>query len=403
MNENGQYDRRSFLGMLSAAGVALTAGPVLAACSSGGSSSGAAAGASVPPLGPGTSTIPLDVWTASTKTGLAPPVPRAVAGAMNTLNNSAFASLAKAMETACKNNGVPYSQSVANGDPQLNVQQLNTFLAKGVGGIYIWDLDVEAQRPIIKKFMEAGTATFTISNGPAFTPMVADEVRLGEAMAQPAVDWITSTMGGEAEVLLFNLDSQAGTRPHTQKIRDMLTALPGVKIVADVLWDIADPNFGFTTMNNTLQAHPNVKVCIGDDPVVASALSAVEAAKKVTPDMFFIGVGGSELALEKIKEGGAYHATVANAWPVMGYAAAQWSIDWIDGKEIPSLAELSFTILDSAAKIDEFLADMADPEAAFKNKLAQYQPAYGVISYETRDNYWNSTTPGADLATRPNG
>ena len=345
-------------------------------------------------VGSGVSERPSAPFQPSDEVGEKPPVPDTLAAAMNVVNAEVFAQTAEAMEQAAKDAGMDFTQTAADGDPNKNIEQLNTLLNRGVGAVFVWDLDIAAQRPVNKRLMDTGAAVFTLSSGPSTMPIVANQEDVGNAVADTVEQYITGELGGQAKVVLFNEDNLENIQPRYHPVRDRLAQLgSGVELVSDVTVDSADPDFGFTAMNSVLQAHPDVDVVIGVDPVLVSALKAVQAAGTDTSRMGFFGVGGDAAAFDEIRKGGPYKASFAFNTPIIGYAAGVWGADWINGKQIPSLLLVTPVALTNAAAIDEFSADLSDPAGAFENKRDAYLEPLGNISYETRQNYWNEEDP----------
>lgn len=362
---------------------------LLTACSvDGGADADAEAG-----VGPGIDTRPSEPFVPSDEVGEAPPVPDSLAAAMNVVNVEVFAATSRSMGLAAENAGLDFTETVADGDPARNIDQLTSLLNRGVGSVFVWDIDVAAQRPLVQEIMDTGAAVFTLSAGPSTMPMVANQGQIGTSMGEAAAAYIESELGGEAEVVIFNLDSLQNIKPRFDAVREVLGELPGVEIVADVLWDTADPDSGFTSMSTILQANPDVDVVIGIDPVVLSAMAAVEASGKDVNEMAFFGSDGDPQALEMIAEGGPYKVTYAFNFSIVGYAAGVWGADWIEGKTIPSLTIINAVQLDSADAIEQYNADVEDPQTAFEERLDTYLQPLGGISYETRTQYWNDTNP----------
>jgi ribose transport system substrate-binding protein len=362
---------------------------VTAACST---DEGAAAG-SPAPVGEGTPERPAAPYAPSDETGDKPDLPQAAAAAMNVVNTEVFAATSKAMEAAADEAGLSFTETVADGDAAKNIDQLNSLSNKGVGAVFVWDVDVAAQRPVVKQLMDSGAAVFTLSSGPSTSPMVANQAEIGAQIGRAASDYINEELGGEANVVLFNLDKLPNIKPRFDAIREELAKTPGAEVVADVLWDTADPDSGFKSMSSLLQKDPDVDVVIGTDPVVVSALRAFEAADISTDDLALFGSDGAPEALKLIREGGPYKATYAFNFPILGYAAGAWGADWLAGRQIPALTVIKAVPLTSADAIDAYEADVADPAAAFENNMDAYLEPLGNISYETRGDYWNSENP----------
>lgn len=316
-----------------------------------------------------------------------------VAAAMNVVNNEVFASTSRSMKQAADAAKLPFTQTVADGDPAKSVDQLNSLLNNDVGAVYVWDVDPAAQRPAVRKLMDGGAAVFTLSSGPSTMPMVGDQKEFGDSIGATVKKYINEKLGGKAKVVMYNLDKLANIKPRFDGIRSALASLPGVKIVSDVQWDTANPDSGFTTMSTILQATPDVNVVIGPDTVVLSAYKAVKANGKDLNSMAFFGQDGEPEALSLISEGGPYKATYAFNFAIVGYAAGVWGADWIAGKTIPSLTIIKPVLLDSADAIARYQADYKDPASAFSKRLDKYLQPLGGISFKTRMNFWNENNP----------
>ena len=82
----------------------------------------------------------------------------------------------------------------------------------------------------------------------------------------------------------------------------------GLKIVASQPGDF-NPDKGLTVMENILQAESDIDaVYTHDDDMAQGVVQAIRNAGR-DDEMFLTGVGGSQDAMEQIKEGGLYRAT----------------------------------------------------------------------------------------------
>lgn len=388
-NADGRVARRTLVPALLIGAMFFAAGCSVDAAPGAGDGDGAADSG----VGEGVSERPSEPFVPSDETGEAPPLDGGLAAAMNVVNVEVFAATSRAMGEAADEAGLDFTETVADNDPARNVDQLRSLQNQGVGAMFVWDVDVAAQRPVVRDIMDTGAAVFTLSSGPSTMPMVANQEQIGEQIAAAVTEYVDTDLGGEANVVIFNLDSLPNIKPRFDAIRDVLAEQDGVEVVADVLWDTGDPDSGFTSMSTVLQANPDIDVVIGPDPVVLSAMSAVEAGGFDVNAMAFFGSDGEPQALEMIAAGGPYKATYAFNFSVVGYAAGVWGADWLEGKTIPSLTIINAVQLDSPEAIEQYNADVADPAAAFDERLDTYLQPLGGISYETRQNYWNETNP----------
>jgi ribose transport system substrate-binding protein len=173
-------------------------------------------------------------------------------------------------------------------------------------------------------------------------------------------------------------------------MRDALMDMPGVTIAADISPTTVNKEGGAATMRTVLLAHPTVDVVLGADTVVLGALQALRDAGKARSDQFLGGIDGEPEAVEEIKKGGPYKASISLNSRVFGYAMGQHAADWLEGKSVPQAMDiLPFAL--TLANIGQYEADLADPGAVYANKARRdaYLKMYGNICYDTRERYVN--------------
>jgi ribose transport system substrate-binding protein len=353
--------------------------------------------------GPGASSgpfseMPTEPFKASTGDGKDTGLPKRVASNLNNIASPSYVDIANAMKEAVESRGMEYVQTVVGKhDAAKSVEQLTTLLNRGVGAVFVWDADPDAQRAVNKQLRDTGAGVFTLSAGPGTTPMAADFRQLGATLATSAVDFIKNKLGGKAEVAVFNLDSVAAVKPAWEALREQLTAIgPGVKIVSDVTDQPADPAFGLNTMASILQAHPGVNVVVGLDSTMYNAMQAMKNAGKDPATTFIGGMSGDPRVNDLIASGTSlYKASASFLLPMWGYAPGQWGADWIEGKNVPQLAVIKPFLLNSPESVQEFSADWDDPAGVYKDpaRFAKYMELFGTVNYANRTNIWSSTDP----------
>jgi ribose transport system substrate-binding protein len=358
----------------------------LAACGSSddGTSTGGPAGGGI------TKPVKLAPFQPSDKVGAKPDLPRRLALAMD--NDREFAqSIKHGLEAAAQERGLEFVSANANGDAAKDVQQLQQFLAQGVGALWVNPIDPAAQAPVMKQALDRGIAVLGVLMPPSTLQMNANQYTVGKALGDDAARYIEQQLGGRANVVILNQDSVEPVRPRFRAIRDVLETVPGAHVVADVEPSQTQKDSAFQTMSTILQKNPQVDVVLGADSVVLGAYAALRAAHKDNPKQYLGGVDGEPEALADIKAGGAYKASVALAPAVLAYAAGLSAADWLDGKTIPQAIDVRPALLNSPAAVDEFAADEDDPAGTFADqaKRDRYVALRGAISYDTRGKYLN--------------
>ena len=328
----------------------------------------------------------LKPFEANDKVGEIPDLPKRIAWA-NTSNAEFFLAITNSIQMAAEERGLEFITAIANDDSAKNIEQINTFLQRGIAALCIQPLDANAQAPLMQQAIDQGIAVLSLVTPPSTTQAVADQYKVGYTQGLAAAKWITENADGKAKVHYYNIDTIEVLLARHQGVLDgVKTAGEGVEIVSDVNAGAITNEAGFNTMNTVLQAHPDINVILGGDTLVLGALAAVEAAGKASENIYMSGIDGDAEALKKIRDGGPYKASFAFAYPMMGYAWGQYAADWIEGKEIPMVMQFNAIELNSAETIDEFEAAMGNVQETWQD-AAKYFTNLGNISYATRQNY----------------
>ncbi len=376
--------RRTILQGMMTIGAASIGMNLLAACVAPAAPAAAPAETAVADSGPDPKT--LEPFVASDTVGEKPDLPRRIAWA-NTSNAEFFLAITNSIELAAQERDLEFITAIANDDSAKNIEQISTFLQRGIAALCIQPLDANAQAPLMQQAIDEGIAVLSLVTPPSTTQAVADQYKVGYTQGLAAAKWITENLDGQAKVHYFNIDTIEVLIARHQGVLDgVKTAGEGVEIVSDVNAGAITNEAGFNTMNTVLQAHPDVNVILGGDTLVLGALAAVEAAGVASDKIYMSGIDGDKEALNKIRAGGPYKASFAFAYPMMGYAWGQYAADWLDGKEIPLLMQFNAIELNSAETIDEFEQAMADIKETWKS-ADKYFTNLGSISYATRENY----------------
>lgn len=382
----GSFSRRAFLQGMMWAGGAVAGANLLAACAAPIAPAPAAAPAAAPTADPGPDPKTFQPFQASDKVGEKPNLPRRIAWA-NTSNAEFFLAITNAIQMAAEDRDLDFITAIANDDSARNIEQINTFLQRGIAALCIQPLDANAQAPLMQKAIDDGIAVLSLVTPPSTVQAVADQYKVGYTQGAAAAKWITENLDGKAKVHYFNIDTIEVLIARHQGVLDgVKTAGEGVEIVSDINAGAITNEAGFNTMNTVLQAHPDINVILGGDTLVLGALAAVEAAGKAGEKIYMSGIDGDAEALKKVREGGPYKASFAFAYPMMGYAWGQYAADWLDGKEIPQVMQFNAIELNSAESIDAFEQDMANVRESW-TAADKYFTNLGSISYETRQNY----------------
>jgi ribose transport system substrate-binding protein len=335
--------------------------------------------------------FPAERFVRSDEAGEVPDLPARVAYA-NLGDAEIFSVWGDAMQSAAEARGLEYLTASADFDPATNVDQIHSFVNRGVAALLTPVLDAPSQRPAVLEAMEAGVAVFTVAFGPSTVQMLTDQYASGQAAAEAMVGYINTHLDGNANILMFNLDDREGIRPRYQAVRDVVAAAgDDINITVDQLGSPQTSEYGFEVMNTVLQSNPDVNVVIGEDAHVLGALAALQAAGTDHDERWLlVGIGGEQQALEEVADDTSpLKIDISFALPTIGVIPGRFAEDWLAGRAIPTVVAFNPIVLDSAETVDQFLTDMANPETLFDSpKQDTYLTMLGNISYQNRMSYY---------------
>jgi ribose transport system substrate-binding protein len=378
-------DRRSLL----RAGAGVLGGLSLigltGACSSGVNEGSGSSGGSVG----SPTTRPTDKFTRSEKAGAKSPLAHQLGLCMVQVEG-AIKQFADAATGAAARLGLETFTAVNASNSAKAVSQMNSFLQRQVGTMFVQDLNPAAQVPVIKNAINEGIGTFAF-NMPAHVQMTASQYEIGKQAAQGTLDYIAKHLDNQAKLVHFNFDYNEAVAPRDQGWREVMKGRPpGVEIVADIPGNPETQEKGNTAMASILQKDPDVNVVDGGDTLVLGALSALRAAGRGSdPNLALFGVNGDPQAVEEVKSGGPYKATYAFNFAILGTLLADMSDRWLKGLNIPQLVVVPAVPIDSPEAIEKYNRSIADPASIYETAEGTYFNLYGSTSYATRGTYFD--------------
>jgi len=298
--------------------------------------------------------------------------------------------VARGLALAAKDRGLEYRVAQANNEPAKMIDQVRAFLDAKVGALVIAPIDPPSMAPVLKQVIWSGAYVGAVVPPPATTVLNAPQYLTGKVLGDEAAAYIRTHLDGKAKVVLLTHDGLQFLAPRFAAMRAAFKDMPGVVIVADISPLTVDEGGGAAMMRTILLADPDIDVVLGADTVVLGALAALREAGKARRDQFLGGIDGEPAAVEEIKAGGPYKASVSLASPIFSYAMGQHAADWLEGKSIPQGMDILPKTL-TLNNIAGYAADVADPAAVYNDpsRRDQYLRMYGNICYETRENFIN--------------
>src|SRR6195952_3775609 len=178
---------------------------------------------------------------------------------------------------AAKDRGLEYRRALADNDAGKAAEEIRSFLGSRVGALVATSSDPSVVRHSLQEVIWSGAFVGTIVPPPATLLLNAPQYATGQALTDAAIEHINGKLGGKANVVLLTQDTMQFLTPRFEAMRDGLSKLPGVTIVADIAPNPVSKQGGFDTMNTILLASPDIDVVLGANAVVPGALKASPA------------------------------------------------------------------------------------------------------------------------------
>lgn len=182
------------------------------------------------------------------------------------------------------------------------------------------------------------------------TFVVADNTICGTLCAEELV----KLAGEEGEAII--LEGPSGgqvTIDLSNAAQAVFAKYPKIKVV-----DIQDAKFdrstGFTTTQNLLQAHPNLKIIFScNDEMALGAVQALKEANKL--DQVFVGgIDGNKDAMAAIKEG-TMEVTVYKNFYLQAYTAVEAAAKFLNGEKLEPLIKIDLAAI-TKDNVDDFIS-----------------------------------------------
>jgi ribose transport system substrate-binding protein len=255
--------------------------------------------------------------------------------------------------------GYEFLEGSANGDCDVQVQDVENFVAQEVDAIVV--LPLCGPEPLTPVLEEADAAGITVVGYSTEVPggdgaIVYQNVAGAEAVAAEAIRWFNEDFTGDPENFtwaLFTYD-QCGTActDRTDPIRAAIVEATGVEPLEA---ESVDETSGLEATETFLQQEPDLAMVIGIND--AGALGAYQAMQQAIADgrdpesIFVGGMDGQIEALELIADGGGengiYRASGALILDDLGRAVADLPADLLEGGE-ESILELPYEVITPA-------------------------------------------------------
>lgn len=198
-------------------------------------------------------------------------------------------------------------------DADSQAQQIEQAIAQKPDVLVVLPQDGAALTPVAQKAERAGIRVVNVDRlftapDAATATILGDNYQIGVLAANYIADEL------ECQGNVVEIQGLAGISVTTDRTKGFNDTIKkrcpggGIRVVASQPGDF-NPDKGLTVMENILQAQSDIDaVYTHDDDMAQGVVQAIRNANRAD-EMFLTGVGGSQDAMQQIKEGGLYRAT----------------------------------------------------------------------------------------------
>ena len=228
------------------------------------------------------------------------------------LLNPYFIEVARGMEDRAKELGITLTVQDGKSDAAAQVSAVENFIADKMDAIIIAPIAPDSMVSVVDDAHKAG---IKVINSPQHIPNAdawysVAEFEYGKSIGDIAGKYIAEKLGGKAKVALLTFPEVPTLIPRGDGIKAGLKEYaPNAEIVAEQ--SASTPDKGASAAENILQAHPDVRVIVGiNDAAVLGAYEVIKSMGLPENEFALFGLDATKEAVDHIKAGGMYKATV---------------------------------------------------------------------------------------------
>ena len=261
------------------------------------------------------------------------------------LQNEFIVNIAKAVEAKAKDLDVTLIESDGQGKAEVQISQVENFIAQHVDAILLIPFDKEGCVPAVQKAVaakiplvvfNAQVANVDLAN----TYVGSDDIEAGRIEMQ----YIADLLKGKGNIaIIHGPNGHSAEVQRTEGNKEILKKYPDIKVLFEQTanWDRAQ---ALSLTENWLQTgRPLNAVVAQNDEMALGAYKAIEAAGKAK-EIPVIGIDAIADALKSVKDG-KMAATVFQDAHGQGATAVEMAVKILKGEDVPKLVNIPFKLI----------------------------------------------------------
>jgi len=251
------------------------------------------------------------------------------------LGNPFFVQIAKGAEARAKQLGGPgvkFSAVSSNYDLNLQMNQVENFIAASVDLIVLGAADTKGIAPAIRKARAANIVVVAVdvaAEGGVHATVMSDNRQAGELAAK----FLAEKIGGHGNVVIVNGPPVSAVIDRVKGAEAVFAQFPGIKIVSKDQNAGGNRMGGMNVTTDLLTAHPKIEAIFAiNDPTGLGAALAVQQARRT--GIVIAGVDGAPDAGKALRDSKSpFLATAAQDPYAMAAKAVEVGHDLLQGTQ----------------------------------------------------------------------
>jgi ribose transport system substrate-binding protein len=283
---------------------------------------------------------------AGCKPSTSAPAGRIVGVSLHTKTHPFYKQLEEGLRAQAAKKGLTLKIQSAEFDTATQTAQIENFITQRVAAILVCPVDSQAVGGAIRRANEAGVPVFTADIRALSGKVVSHVASNNQQGGRLIGEYLGRALGGKGKIAIIDYPEVTSSQERVQGFQAALASFPAMTVVAKVS-GLGVRDRAATTMENILEAHPDVRAIFGiNDNTALGALSVLQA--RARKDVVIVGFDADAEAREAIAKG-LILADAAQAPEQIGAATVDAIAAHLDGKPVPKEVAIETFIVDKAA------------------------------------------------------
>jgi ribose transport system substrate-binding protein len=282
---------------------------------------------------------------AGCKTAARAPAEKTIGVTLHTKTHPFYKQLEAGLRAQAAKDGLSLKVQSAEFDTATQTAQIENFVTQKVAAIIVCPVDSQAVGGAIKRANEAHIPVFTADIRSLQGDIVSHVASNNQQGGRLIAEYLAKALGGKGRVAIIDYPEVTSSQERVKGFAEALQKFPDIKVVAKVS-GLGVRDRAATTMENILEAHPDVNAVFGiNDNTALGAISVLQS--RATKGVLVVGFDADDEARQAIQKG-LLLADAAQAPEQIGAATIDAVASHLAGKPVAKEVAIDTFIVDKA-------------------------------------------------------